>query len=275
MHNHRSIRSVLILAVVSSISIDVGTQASAADKIGIVLMHGLQGSPLKVINGLASTLRDAGYLVETPEMCWSRARVFDRTLPDCLKDVDAAVAKLKQQGATAIVVGGESLGGDSSIAYGAMRDDVKGIIGLAPAGDPQLLLSGSKGKKAENAEEVSASIAKAQDLVAKGKGDENGFFVDINQGRTFSVSTSANIYLSFLGPDSLARMRTTVPKLKAPILWVAGTADPSQASGRSYAFDKAPANPLNRYVNVDADHLGTPDAARETVLAWLKELAAH
>ena len=35
---------------------------------------------------------------------------------------------------------------------------------------------------------------------------------------------------------------------------------------------KAPANPQNRYVTVVSDHPGTPDAAREVVLAWLKEL---
>ena len=34
----------------------------------------------------------------------------------------------------------------------------------------------------------------------------------------------------------------------------------------------APTNPLNCYVTVDADHLGTPTAARDAVLAWLREL---
>lgn len=49
------------------------------------------------------------------------------------------------------------------------------------------------------------------------------------------------------------------------------TADRSQP-GPGYAFNRAPANPQNRYITVSADHLGTPTAAREAVLTWLQEL---
>jgi len=268
----RQLRRFLFSAVIA-LGWAAGDRAVAADKVGIVLMHGLQGNPTHAINGLAATLSGAGYLVETPEMCWSRSRVFDRTLPDCLKEVDAAAAKLKQRGATAIVVAGQSLGGAAAIAYGATRDGLLGVIGLAPAGDPQAILM-PIGKNAETAQEIAASIAKAQAMVAAGKGDSNASFVDINQGRTFSVSTTATIYLSFLGPDSLANLAPTTAKLRVPLLWVAGTRDPTQ-HGPHHAFDKAPANPLNRYVSVDSDHMGTPDASRDAVLAWLKDLAAH
>ena len=65
-------------------------------------------------------------------------------------------------------------------------------------------------------------------------------------------------------PDNTSRLR-------APLLWVAGTADCSP-TGPGYAFSRAPANPVNRYVTVDADHLGTPTASRDAVLAWLREL---
>ena len=53
-------------------------RGAVADTTGIVLMHGLQGSPNQVIDSLATALQGAGYLVETPEMCWSRRRIFDR-----------------------------------------------------------------------------------------------------------------------------------------------------------------------------------------------------
>ena len=51
---------------------------------------------------------------------------------------------------------------------------------------------------------------------------------------------------------------------------VADGADPSQ-TGANTEFNQAPANPLNRFVMVASAHLGTPDAAREAVLAWLHE----
>jgi hypothetical protein len=42
--------------------------------------------------------------------------------------------------------------------------------------------------------------------------------------------------------------------------------------GDGLRLSRAPANPLNRYVTVDADHLGTSTAARQVVLTWLKDL---
>jgi hypothetical protein len=52
---------------------------------------------------LAATIADAGFLVERPEMCWSAARIYDRTYLECLADIDAAAAQ-KEHGVTAIVV---------------------------------------------------------------------------------------------------------------------------------------------------------------------------
>ncbi len=44
------------------------------------------------------------------------------------------------------------------------------------------------------------------------------------------------------------------------LLRVTGTEDPTQKGGRAFASDKAPAKPLNRYVSVQSDHLGTANA---------------
>ena len=239
---------------------------AAAGTLGVVLMHGLQGEPTRIIGGLASSLRGAGYLVDTPEMCWSHRRLFDRALPDCLTEIGAAADKLRHEGATAIVIAGHSLGGTAAIAYGARHPDVLGIIALAPAGDPGAFPPGM------NAEAVADSVAAAQAMVAKGNGDATARFKDVNRGRLFDVMTSATIYLSFLGPDALTHLPAEVPRLKVPLLWVAGSRDPTQRNEPAYAFEKAQSNPLNRFVTVDADHLGTPDAASAAVLAWLRDL---
>src|ERR1700681_3499270 len=73
--------------------------------------------------------------------------------------------------------------------------------------------------------------------------------VDRNAGGAFSVSTTATIYLSYLDPQGPANMLDSVRKLHAPLLWVAGSADPSQ-TGANAEFNQAPANPLNRFVMV-------------------------
>ena len=69
----------LMLAVVPGLA-----APGLAQTIGIVLMHGKTGSPTTVINQLAIALQGAGYLVEAPEMCWSRRRIYDRPFLDCL-----------------------------------------------------------------------------------------------------------------------------------------------------------------------------------------------
>jgi esterase/lipase len=233
-----------------------------AQTIGIVLLHGKTGSPDTVINQLAIALQGAGYLVDTPEMCWSRRRIYDRPFLDCLTEIDSAISRLKSRGAGKIVVAGMSQGGDAALAYGARRANLAGIIALAPAAAPE---------RQVGLGDIAQNVAQARALVAAGRGDETASFVDRNASGPFSVRTTATIYLSYLDPQGPANMLDSVRKLHAPLLWVAGSADPSQ-TGANAEFNQAPANPLNRFVMVASAHLGTPNAAREAVLAWLPEL---
>jgi pimeloyl-ACP methyl ester carboxylesterase len=254
----RSILPVsLVLAVFSGV-----VAPAFAQTIGIVLLHGKTGSPDTVINQLAIALQGAGYLVDTPEMCWSRRRIYDRPFLDCLTEIDSAIGRLKGRGAGRIVVAGMSQGGDAALAYGARRANLAGIIALAPAAAPE---------RQVGLGDIAQNVAQARALVAAGRGDETASFVDRNASGPFSVRTTATIYLSYLDPQGPANMLDSVRKLHAPLLWVAGSADPSQ-TGANAEFNQAPVNPLNRFVMVASAHLGTPNAAREAVLAWLPEL---
>jgi hypothetical protein len=60
-------------------------------------------------------------------------------------------------------------------------------------------------------------------------------------------------------------------KLREPLLWIAGSNDPTQ-NGAQSVFGAAPKNPASRFVLVDADHAGTPDASADAIIAWLKTL---
>src|SRR5215471_11941817 len=249
--------ALLVLAVLPGL----GTPA-CAQTIGIVLMHGKTGSPNTVIDQIAMVLQGAGYLVDTPEMCWSRRRIYDRPFLDCLTEIDSAIGRLRGRGAGRIVVAGMSQGGDAALAYGARHASLAGIIALAPAAAPE---------RQVGIADIAQSVAQARALVAAGRGDETASFVDRNASGPFPVRTTATIYLSYLDPQGPANMVDSVRKLHAPLLWVAGSADPSQ-TGANAEFNQAPANPLNRFVLVAAAHLGTPNAARDAVLAWLSQL---
>jgi esterase/lipase len=247
-----------------ALAIAAAGPALAEDKLGVILMHGKQGQPGKQIIGLASSMSSAGFLVETPEMCWSKSRIYDRTYEDCLAELDRAAATLTERGATAIVVAGHSLGGNGALYYAA-HHPVKGVISIAGAHNPKFAL-----RKPEIAE----SLAKAKAMVADGKGDQTANFNEINAGWTFTVSTTARIYESFFDPQGPTVMPDSVSHLKAPLLWVAGDRDQTQQAAQAL-FALAPADPLNRYVTVAADHMQTPDAGKDAVISWLKELAAR
>jgi pimeloyl-ACP methyl ester carboxylesterase len=256
-------RKTLVFILAQLIAVALSGPSAAADSIGIVLLHGKQGMPdSQNLRSLTESLTKAGVLLERPEMCWSRSRIYDRPYSDCLKDIDAAVDRLKSRGASVIVIAGQSLGANAAIAYGVSRKHVAGIIGMASAHDPQQF-----GRRKSIAE----SLARARSLVAKGKGNAPAAFADVNTGRDFSVKTTPTIYLSFFSPDGPAALRANTARLRVPLLWIAGKADFTQNNSRSI-FGTA-RNPKNLYQTVGTDHLRTPDASAVVILPWLKRIA--
>ena len=126
-------------------------------------------------------------------MCWSGRRIYDQPYGDCLREIDAAIARLKQAGAAAFVVAGHSLGANGALGYGAMNSGLRGIVALAPGHRPEVL---SKHPA------VAKSLALARKLVAAGRGDIPDKFIDVNGNLTVTVKATPNAYLSFLAPNS-------------------------------------------------------------------------
>ena len=238
--------------------------AAAFERIGIVLLHGKTGMPSQ-FTVLAADLQDLGFPVETPEMCWSARRIYDRSFTDCMKDVDAAIDRLKADGITRIVVAGHSLGGIGALGYGATHDGLAGIIALAPDGDPTAW---------GRIPTIAKSLKTARAAVAAGNGDTVATYRDVVLGRAYPVEATAADFISFFGPDSPGALSRTLPALKAPLLWVAGTRDSGQRNAKAL-FARVPNSPLNRFVNVKAGHMGTPAAAFDAMYKWLSELEAQ
>jgi len=238
--------------------------AAEEGKVGIVLLHGKQSPVPGPVGSLAQKLRGAGYLVATPEMPWSRDRIYGASYEDAMSEIDRAVDGLEKKGAQKVVVGGHSLGGNAAVGYAARRSDLAGIVVLAPGLFPEL---------PRQREVFASSVAHAREMVAAGRGDSFESFTDFNLGKTFYSQTSAKIYLSYFDPEGPAVVPTNAAAIRSPIpiLWVVGTKDPAtRPSG--YAFDRAPPHPKSKYVAVDADHLQVPAVAAEQVLTWLRSL---
>jgi len=258
----------LLAPIAAAVTLAMCAPALGAEKIGIVFMHGEAGAPGRVIVGLTDALEMAGYLVSRPDMCWSARRSYEASFSECLSTVDDSIIRLRNLGATAIVVGGFGLGGNAAIAYGARHPGLLGVIAIAPGHDAG---------KVSARPDIADSVARARGLVAAGKGDDEGEFADVNIGPSglFSaeIATTPAIYLSFFGPNSEASIGGNVAKVSAPLLWVAAS-DAAGEDGGQDVFAGAPANPLNRFVTVAGGRLGAPQAAKADVLAWLKDLGA-
>lgn len=235
--------------------------ATAFERVGVVLLHGKTGSPNQ-FGAVADFLIESGFAVEAPEMCWSDARLYDAPLAECFADVDGAIDRLHADGITRIVVGGHSLGALGALAYAATHPGVAGVIALGPAGDPADFNRNPA---------VAKSVKAAEAMVAAGDGDVPEDFTDRVMGKNFTVHTTPNAFLSFLGPDSPLAIRSTLRALDAPLLWVAGTRDANQGDAAAL-FKLAPPDPQSRLVKVNATHLGTPDAATTVMAEWLDAL---
>lgn len=228
--------------------------APAADAIGIVLLHG-GGSSGSQFDDLRPIVEKAGYRVVTPDMCWSQSRRYDKSAPACMADVDKAIARLKAEGYQRIVLGGHSQGGIFAIYYAANHQGLTGVVAFAPGGPPV-------GMDSNN-----LMVAYAHRLVKDGRGD----VVTTFGGGINEIFATPDDYLTWTSIESPLYDIELLPKLTAPILWVAGTEDPGQRNAADRYKYAAP-NPMNVMVTVTADHFATPDVAVGDMLKWLDAL---
>jgi dienelactone hydrolase len=260
----RFLRFGLLAAFTTILPIVAQAQGANLSGVGVVLMHGKGGAPGGFIGSTAAALQAAGAKVVMPEMPWSRARMYDVTYEQAMAEIDKAVVQLKAQGATKIVVAGQSFGANAAIGYAARREGLAAVVALAPGHVPE---------RPFFAQRVASAVAKAKQLVAEGKGDAPGIFPDQNQAKLFDVRASAKVYVSYFDPDGPAPMPRNAAAMKpVPFLWVIGREDPLFSAGADYAFNRAPKHPKSRYLVVNARHENTPDVAKGEVVVWLGAL---
>lgn len=240
-------------------------RAFAADgDTGVVLLHGKQSRPADVAD-IASTLRSAGCRVATPEMAWSQRREFDIPYPAALEEIAAACQGLQSEGARRIVVGGHSLGANAALAYAASGRPVAGVFALSPGHVPE----GPQFRR-----EAGAGVQKAQEMIARGAGDEKAWFPDTNQGRTRQVRTTAAAYLSYFDPQGIASLIHSCSHIPAgvPLFMSVGESEGILNYARGRLFPAAPANAHSVFLVVPGDHFNAPRTATPKLVEWLHAL---
>lgn len=268
----RRVFSVIALATVALAATFVSTHADAQQRIGVLMLHGKnpgsnQDASFAV---LKPVFEREGWLVQFPDMPWSRGRYIDGNWDKAMVEVAAHVKTLRDQGASKIIIVGHSMGVPAAMSHAARGGDVQGLVLLAPGHIPRGYYTSARLKA------VRDSIDEARALVAAGKGDSRERFIDINQGKSQVLVTTAKDYLSYFDPASDADMSVTAPRLPLalPVLTAMGEKDPLFTHIRAYYVDKLPANPKSKYLEVSGGHLETAREASDEIVAWIKAAVA-
>jgi len=229
---------------------------------GVVLLHGKWDSPPFAIASLVPALNDAGHATRTSTFPWSLRHLYDRPLDAAYDLIRADAHRLREAGCQKIVLCGHSLGGAVALAYAAHDGDANGVITLAPGHFPERMAA--TGHTIESLATASAHRGDARRRP----------LTDVFQGAARRLRIRPDHYLDYFDPAGALVWPDNVRALGAhrPLLWIVGDKDPAKALGINYAFTHKNAHPLDRYVCLPTDHVGTPNAATAVVLEWLSRL---
>jgi pimeloyl-ACP methyl ester carboxylesterase len=243
--------------------------AAAAADLGAIVMHGKWGTPEGPVKPVADALAREGVLVASPEMPWSRRRLYDKSVEGADAEIDAEIAALRSRGAKRIILVGHSLGAAYALHY-ASRGDVDGVVAIAP---------GHRTEAPRFADHFRPAVTDARALVAAGKGAEVVSFTDLNTGnRRDHLTASAASFLSYFDHTGPLNMARNVKSMKAgvPVLWIVPLREePAPRPGVLALFRSFPANPDTQLAEPDADHINAPAASTRLIVEWVRKLGSR
>lgn len=245
------------------------SSAGPADS-SVIIMHGKAAAPTDAyLQILYSDLSNAGYDVIAPYMPWS-GTAWDGAMCEAMNYVDSLAAEEAAQGNN-VVVAGHSMGGAHALIYAVTTppDSVKAVVALAPGHFPQIELPLLASIDPPTAALVTASIERAEAMVAAGKGDQVDTFDTLTPAGIIQISASASDYLSYHGLDRYPDIEQALPATGLPVLWLAGAGDAlTDFYDMPALFSRIP-SPASRYQEVAGDHLGMVSSSSPAMLAWL------
>jgi len=241
--------------------------SAQGELIGIVIMHGKGGSPSGLVAELARTLESAGYVVANLDMPWSGRRNYDVDVGRAEQEVAAALAGLREKGARKLFIAGHSQGGIFALHL-AGKLEADGYVTIAPGGNVANRLF---------RDNIGASLVRARQLVADGKGNEPASLGDYEGAKgAYQIQAIPAAYVTWFEPDGAMNMDRAVSSVnpRVPVLWVAPKRDyPGLIKTALPLFRDLPANRLTRLYQPDADHRGAPTVSAGEIARWTREVA--
>lgn len=244
-----------------------GNFSSSKPSIGVVFLHAKWAIPNSVkVSPLVDEMRSAGMWVVQPEMPWSRNRKYNAGYGDAILEIHEAVKTMRNKDVEMVFVGGHSFGANAAIGYAAKYNDIDGVIAIAPGHLPDINARGNM---------YGDSVDRAEQMIKEQRGDELADFIDTNQKKKVIVRMSARNYASYFKPNGQAVIPINICKMnnKTALFWVVGEKDKVSWMGKHYAYNKAPFNKLNEYLETTGGHRQTPMIAKHEIVEWVNKVA--
>jgi pimeloyl-ACP methyl ester carboxylesterase len=187
---------------------------------GVILVHGYSGNFYSgIMSFLPEALSDSGFASLVINMRDHDRGPKKNRFEDNRYDIAVAVDEMVRLGYNSIFLFGHSMGTNRVLYYIAATGDSR-IRGILLTGPPGNLFEWNI--SIFGIEAASQVLAQAQDLVARGKGDE---WMLINLGPLGKALYTANHVVSLRGPKTVSDPYKNISQIFKPILIVHGLAD--------------------------------------------------
>jgi len=250
----------------SSLGGPITTAGTGTPTTTVIALHGKNGSAASsTVATLAAGLNAAGYDVIRPNMPWANFN-WDGSLCDAMAYLDDLIDTEITAGKSVILLG-HSLASPVVLSYAALSNTTKpdALVIVAPGHFVGVSMN------FDNLH--AADVTKAKNSVIAGNGDVVDTFQTSNTGGMQNISTTPNIYLSYHSPDQFPDIRSSIPLVNEPTLWLAGDAD----TGTNSAIVLGIIDVVNKNSNIDyrviaGDHYSVVDNVTGELDPWYRTL---
>jgi pimeloyl-ACP methyl ester carboxylesterase len=242
--------------------------STARNNAGVVLIHGYSGNFYSGIMAfLPEALSDCGFATLALNMRDHDRGPKKNLFEDNRYDIAAAVDEMARLGYNPIFLLGHSMGTNRVLYYLSATQDsrINGVILTNPPGNLFEWNISIFGQEA-----ASKVLGQAQDLVAKGKGNQ---WMLINLGPLGKALYTANHVVSLRGPETVSDPYKNIRRISKPILIVHGLGDRLANPDVTDRLQKsaAPGTPVTVVKIPGANHgfSGNEQDLVKTVNKWL------
>ena len=233
---------------------------------GVVILHGQQGSRTdNQLVPLVRALRSAGAKVRISDMGWSKSSYMEMTYDQAIARIAKEIEPLRKDGATRIVLAGQSLGANAAIAYVAQGGQVDGLV---------LMSLGAFSEDSSKRADIAQSLAIARKDVADGNGAKVSSRVETQaNNQTFTTQARADAYVSYKSADGPACVRCNMAKISPefPMLFASAPNDGLDFSRVKAIVATRKADYVSMLEIAGVDHFTLPRVIAPQAIAWMTE----